>query len=77
MASLLIVVFLLGFFLWLIRRGDRAEVPRQERGDPSINYTELDEAEREVKDLDSIQRPEDGFPGDDWGRGTPRPPERL
>ena len=48
-------------------------------GDSGIDHQELEAAEREVRDLESHQRPEDGYLGDDWGPGAgkPRPPERL
>jgi len=37
-----------------------------------IDAAELEAAEREVRDLDVHQRPEDGFEGDDWGPGAGR-----
>ena len=41
----------------------------------SIDWDELEKAEDEVRDIDPMARPEDGFEGDDWGPGTaPRPP---
>jgi hypothetical protein len=41
----------------------------------AIDYEELEQAEREVRDLDVNAKPEDGFAGDDWGPGAaPRPP---
>ena len=48
-------------------------------GDDGIDREELEAAEREVRELESRQRPEDGFVGDDWGPGAaqPRPPVRL
>lgn len=42
--------------------------------DEEIDYETLEQAEREVRDLDPDAKPEDGFEGDDWGPGTPRPP---
>ena len=41
-----------------------------------IDYAELEQAEREVKDLDTDAkgRPLDDGVGDDWGPGTPKPP---
>jgi hypothetical protein len=47
--------------------------------DDGIDHEELEAAEREVRDLESRQRPDEGFAGDDWGPGAsrPRPPERL
>ena len=41
----------------------------------SIDWDELEKAEDEVRDIDPMAKPEDGFEGDDWGPGTaPRPP---
>jgi len=64
--------------LWLRRRRGYPG-PRLESEDDGINRDELEEAEREVRDLDSSHRAGDEFLGDDWGPGTsrPRPPERL
>jgi hypothetical protein len=47
--------------------------------DDGIDHEQLEAAEREVRDLESRQRPEEGLAGDDWGPGAgrPRPPERL
>jgi hypothetical protein len=42
--------------------------------DDGIDRETLEQAEREVRDLDVNARPEDGFSGDDWGPGAPRPP---
>lgn len=38
--------------------------------DDEIDRKMLEDAEREVRDLDVDQRPEDGFEGDDWGPGA-------
>ena len=69
---------LVSLVLWL-RRDRSYPGPRMERDDHGIDYEELEAAEREVRDLESDQRPENGFLGDDWGPGAsrPRPPERL
>jgi hypothetical protein len=69
---------LIALVLWLRRdRGYRG--PRLESEDQGIDREQLEEAEREVRDLDSSQRAGDELLGDDWGPGTsrPRPPERL
>jgi hypothetical protein len=44
--------------------------------DDGIDHEELEQAEREVKDLrqDVRGRPLDDVVGDDWGPGTPKPP---
>jgi hypothetical protein len=68
---------LIALALWLTR--DRSYPGPRLENDDGIDREELEAAEREVRELDSSQRPEDGFPGDDWGPGAsrPRPPERL
>ena len=67
----------LALILWL-RRDRRYPGPRL-HADDGIDREELEQAEREVRDLGAHQRPENGFVGDDWGPGAgrPRPPERL
>jgi hypothetical protein len=74
-------------FLVVARRmsetGDRepwqdAEARREaERGSlkDSIDWEELEAAEDELRDVDPMANPEDGFEGDDWGPGTLRPPK--
>ena len=63
--------------VWLLRQ-PRHPGPRLV-GDDGIDREELEAAEREVRELESGQRPDDGFGGDDWGPGVaqPRPPVRL
>jgi hypothetical protein len=48
-------------------------------GHDGIDRDELEAAEREVRELETGQRPEEGLEGDDWGPGAarPRPPVRL
>jgi hypothetical protein len=67
---------LIALVLWL-RRDRSYPGPRLHSEDDGIDHAELEAAEREVRELDSTHRPEDGFPADDWGPGSPRPPERL
>jgi hypothetical protein len=63
--------------IWLFRR-PRYRGPRLV-GEEGIDREALEAAEREVRELEAGQRPEDGFTGDDWGPGAgrPRPPVRL
>lgn len=73
---LVALVALLALVLWL-RRARSYPGPRLT--DDEIDREQLEAAEREVRELDTNARPEDGFLGDDWGPGAgrPRPPERL
>ena len=75
---LIALAVLISLILWL-RRDRNYPGPRLDSNEDGIDHEELEAAEREVWDLDSTQRPEDGFTGDDWGPGAsrPRPPERL
>ena len=57
--------------VWLVRR-PRHPGPRLV-GDDGIDRDELEAAEREVRELDSGRKPEDGFEGDEWGPGAARP----
>jgi hypothetical protein len=70
-------VALIALVIWL-RRDRKYPGPRL-HGEEGIDREELEAAEREVRDLGTHQRPDDGFLGDDWGPGAgkPRPPERL
>jgi len=67
---------IVALILWL-RRDRSYPGPRLHSEDDGIDYEELEQAEREIRELRSDERPEEGFPGDDWEPGTPRPPERL
>jgi hypothetical protein len=70
--------------IWIRRRENRVpsrvQTPKAPGGvtDPGdgIDREELEQAEREVKDLrqDVRGRPLDDVVGDDWGPGTPKPP---
>ena len=74
---LIAAVALVALILWL--RRDRSYRGPRLHDDEGIDREELEQAEREVRELESHQRPEEGFLGDDWGPGVgkPRPPERL
>ncbi len=39
-----------------------------------IDWEELERAEQEIRDVDPLANPEDGFEGDDWGPGSPGKP---
>ena len=60
--------------IWVI---GRLGTPRRTPRPGDVDLTELEEAEREVRDLGTQVRPDDDVPGSDWGPGTPRPPTRL
>jgi hypothetical protein len=49
--------------------------PRKTSLEDDIDWDELERAEEEIRDVDPMANPEDGFEGDDWGPGTaPKPP---
>jgi hypothetical protein len=73
---LIALAAIVALVLWL-RRDRSYPGPRLQSEDDGIDHQELEAAEREVRELGLHQRPEDGFTGEDWGVGTPRPPERL
>ncbi len=76
-AVLLAAVLIVALAIWL-RRDRRYPGPRL-HGVEAIDREELEEAEREVRDLEAGALPEEDRPSDDWGPGTgrPRPPTRL
>lgn len=73
-------------FLAIARRAsetkDTEQLPDGEGGSGSqhkslkddIDWEELEKAEDEIRDVDPLANPEDGFEGDDWGPGTPPKP---
>jgi len=69
MSVVFVLALVAAFFVWLVVPGTR-RYPREEV--EPVDQAELDAAEREVRELDIDQRPEDGFEGDDWGPGTAR-----
>jgi hypothetical protein len=73
---LIAAVLVLALGMWL-RRRRQYPGPRL-YGDEGIDREELEQAEREVRELDPGPPGEDQ-PGDDWGPGAarPRPPVRL
>jgi hypothetical protein len=74
---LLAGILLVALALWLLR--DRRYPGPRLHGADAIDREELEEAEREVRELDAGRMPDEERPGDDWGPGTgrPRPPTRL
>jgi hypothetical protein len=64
-------VLLVALLIWL-RRDRRHPGPRL-HGSDGIDRQVLEEAEREVRELESSTRPEEERPGDDWGPGVARP----
>jgi hypothetical protein len=69
MGPLLILLLVAAVLVWLVSPGARQRA-RPDDSIEAVDESELDAAEREVRDLDLNQRPEDGFEGDDWGPGA-------
>jgi len=69
MAGMLTALAIFAVAYWLVRRG---EDMRSRHRSPSheVDHDVLEEAEREVRDLDINHHPDDGFEGDDWGPGV-------
>jgi hypothetical protein len=69
MAGMLTALAIFAVAYWLVRRGEdmrsRHRAPSHE-----VDRDVLEEAEREVRDLDINHHPDDGFEGDDWGPGA-------
>jgi hypothetical protein len=74
-------------FLVLARRASETRTPDERPGagpdggsgkeslEDSIDWEELEQAEKEIRDVDPQANPEEGFEGDDWGPGAaPKPP---
>ncbi|MGH7657890.1 MAG: hypothetical protein ACREL6_06615, partial [Gemmatimonadales bacterium] len=74
MGILVFGVVLVILLLWLLRGQSGGDAITR---DPAIHHGELEEAEREVRGLETGQQPDEDIYGDDWGPGAPRPPERL
>ena len=76
-AVLLTGVLLVALVLWLLR--DRRYPGPRLHDAEAIDQEELEEAEREVRELEAGSVPDEERLGDDWGPGTkrPRPPTRL
>ena len=74
---LLAAVLIVALVVWLVR--DRSYPGPRLHDTEAIDREELEEAEREVRELEAGRTPDDEGPGDDWGPGTgvPRPPTRL
>jgi hypothetical protein len=74
---LVAVALIVALGVWLLR--DRRHPGPRLHGTDGIDREELEEAEREVRELESGVLPDEERPGDDWGPGTgrPRPPTRL
>lgn len=70
----------LALIVWLLRGGRRrgSAAPRGDSAVDPVDWEELEEAEREVRDLPAGTGP-DELPASDWGPGAskPRPPTRL
>jgi hypothetical protein len=70
MSGIFVVILLGGVVAWVLTRGTRRASDADDI--EPVDRDELEAAEREVRDLDVHQRPEDGFEGDDWGPGAGR-----
>ncbi len=68
MGGLFTAVLIVALLAWLFAPGRRRPADAAEPADLS----ELEAAEREVRDLGAGQQPEEGFAGDDWGPGAPK-----
>ena len=68
------IAALAALVVWFARRAGRR--PSKRPGPDDIDRDELEAAEREVRDLDSGARPDEGFEGDDWGPGAGGSPPR-
>jgi hypothetical protein len=66
-------VLMVALLIWL-RRDRRHPGPRL-HGSDGIDREVLEEAEREVRDIEAAARPDQDRPGDDWGPGVARPGE--
>jgi hypothetical protein len=67
------LLLLVGVLVWLFRKPAAPREPLAwEDGVEPVDAVELEAAERDVKDLDVHQRPDEGFAGDDWGPGAGR-----
>jgi hypothetical protein len=73
---LIALAAIVALVLWL-RRDRSYPGPRLLSDDDGIDYKRLEEAEREVQELERNQHPQEGLAGSDWPRRSPRPPERL
>ena len=76
-ALLVTGVLLVALLVWLLR--DRRYPGPRLHGAEEIDREELEQAEREVRELEAGHLPDEERLGDDWGPGTgrPRPPTRL
>ncbi|HXG45932.1 MAG TPA: hypothetical protein VNJ71_14365 [Gemmatimonadales bacterium] len=70
----LALVVLVALVLWFVLPRRRMEREPWEAEDPgaAIDREELEAAERDLRDLDPGQDPEEGWEGDDWGPGAGR-----
>ena len=75
-ALLIASASIVALVLWL-RRDRSYRGPRLLSEDDGIDHQQLEQAEREVRELETHHLPHEDIPGSDWGPGRPRPPERL
>ena len=71
-SSVILTAFaVFAFFYWFARRGEGVD-SRYRAGRGDVDREVLEQAEREVRDLDTSVDPDDGFEGDEWGPGAPK-----
>lgn len=69
LGGLLGLVVMAAGLLWLLR-GDPSGDAKTPGPEDDWDRAELEQAERDVRDRNSLARPEDEEQGDDWGPGT-------
>jgi hypothetical protein len=69
MAGMFAALVIFAVAYWLVRR--REDIRSRHRSPfHDIDRDVLEQAEREVRDLDIDHHPDEGFEGDDWGPGV-------
>jgi hypothetical protein len=69
LGGLLLLVVMATGLLWLLR-GDPSGDAKTPGPEDDWDRAELEQAERDVRDRNSMAKPDDEEPGDDWGPGA-------